>query len=131
MANYPLWKRLLVIGICVIGTIIMLPNAFYGRVETANDAREAVARGAELTPELERLTTQKFGRFQQVTPEIVLEVTFDYVQESKRHKAGYALRFPRIVRVRRDKPVQEIDTLEKVKQLAASTMASPGAGQEQ
>ena len=54
MANYPLWKRLLVIGICVIGTIIMLPNVFYGRVETANDAREAVARGAELTPELER-----------------------------------------------------------------------------
>ncbi len=53
MANYPLWKRLLVIGICLIGLIIALPNAFYGRVETANDARKAVERGAAPTPELE------------------------------------------------------------------------------
>ena len=58
-------------------------------------------------------------------PEIVLEVTFDYVQESKRHKAGYALRFPRIVRVRRDKPVAQIDTLETVRRLAE---ASVGVG---
>ena len=79
---------------------------------------------AELTPELERLTTAKFGRFQQVTPEVVLEVTFDYVQESKRHKAGYALRFPRIVRVRRDKPVAEIDTLDTVRRLAQEGIAA-------
>jgi DNA ligase-1 len=81
---------------------------------------------AELTPELEALTLQKFGRFQQVRPEIVLEVTFDYVQESRRHKAGYALRFPRIVRIRRDKPVAEIDTLDKVRQLATAN-GGPGA----
>ena len=86
---------------------------------------------AELTPELERLTTQKFGRFQQVTPEIVLEVTFDYVQESKRHKAGYALRFPRIVRVRRDKPVAQIDTLETVRRLAEATVVGAGADRDE
>ena len=51
-------------------------------------------------------------------PEIVVEVAFDNVQVSKRHKSGYALRFPRIVRLREDKPVAEIDTLATVAALA-------------
>ncbi len=46
-----------------------------------------------------------------------LEVTFDIVQKSARHKAGYALRFPRIVHVR-DEPPTEIDTLQRVRELA-------------
>jgi len=54
-----------------------------------------------------------------VRPEIVLEVAFDAVQPSTRHKSGYALRFPRIARWRHDKPVSEIDTLSRVRQLAA------------
>jgi DNA ligase-1 len=61
---------------------------------------------------------QKFGRYQQVRPEVVLEVTFDVVQRSARHKAGYALRFPRIVRLRDDKPASEVDTLAAVRALA-------------
>ncbi len=76
---------------------------------------------AELTTRLQALTVQKFGRFQQVRPEIVLEVTFDVVQKSARHKAGYALRFPRILRVRDDKPVAEIDTLATVRALAGES----------
>jgi DNA ligase-1 len=73
---------------------------------------------AALTERLQAITVQKFGRYQQVRPEIVLEVTFDVVQKSARHKAGYALRFPRILRVRDDKPVEEIDTLATVRGLA-------------
>lgn len=73
----------------------------------------------ELTARFEGMIVQRFGRFSQVRPEVVLEVTFDIVQESKRHKAGYALRFPRIVRIRDDKPVSEIDTLDRVRALAA------------
>jgi DNA ligase 1 len=73
---------------------------------------------AALTERLREATVQKFGRYQQVRPEIVLEVTFDIVQKSARHKAGYALRFPRILRVRDDKPVAEIDTLARVRELA-------------
>jgi DNA ligase-1 len=73
---------------------------------------------AELTTRFQELTVQRFGRFHQVRPEVVLEVTFDVVQPSSRHKAGYALRFPRIVRVRDDKPVSEIDTLARVRELA-------------
>jgi len=45
-------------------------------------------------------------------------VTFDAVQESKRHKSGYALRFPRILRLRDDKPLDKIDTLASVRALA-------------
>jgi DNA ligase-1 len=47
----------------------------------------------------------------------VLEVAFDSIQHSGRHLSGYALRFPRIVRIRDDKPVDEIDTLERVAEL--------------
>ena len=79
---------------------------------------------AELTTRLQALTVQRFGRFQQVRPEIVLEVTFDYVQASTRHKAGYALRFPRIVRVRDDKPAGEVDTLARVRTLAGEAVSS-------
>ena len=73
---------------------------------------------AGLTERLQALTVQKFGRYQQVRPEVVLEVTFDVVQKSARHKAGYALRFPRIVRLRDDKPAGEVDTLAAVRALA-------------
>ena len=52
---------------------------------------------------------------------VVIEVTFDRVQPSKRHKGGYALRFPRIVRLRPDKLPSEIDTLETVKKLAETS----------
>jgi len=52
MLNFPLWKRVLIIGVCVLGVLIALPNAFYARVESANDARAAIAAGEPETPEL-------------------------------------------------------------------------------
>ncbi|SRR6266436_3151198 len=66
-------------------------------------------------------TLQEFahGRVRVVEPRIVIEVTFDRVQPSNRHKGGFALRFPRIVRLRPDKTVDEIDTLESVRQLVS------------
>ena len=75
---------------------------------------------AEMTEWFRAHTIQEFahGRVRRVEPRIVIEVTFDRVQPSKRHKGGYALRFPRIVRLRPDKTVDEIDTLESVRKLA-------------
>jgi DNA ligase-1 len=75
---------------------------------------------AELTEWFRAHTLQEFahGRVRTVEPKIILEVTFDRVQESKRHKSGYALRFPRILRQRDDKTVEEIDTLDAVRKLA-------------
>ena len=65
-------------------------------------------------------TIQEFahGKVRTVEPQIVIEITFDRVQPSQRHKSGFALRFPRILRLRPDKPVSEIDTLETVRKLA-------------
>jgi len=65
-------------------------------------------------------TLQEFahGKVRTVEPLVVLEVTFDRVQASSRHKSGYALRFPRILRLRPDKPAGEIDTLQTVRRLA-------------
>jgi DNA ligase 1 len=75
---------------------------------------------AEMTEWFKAHTLQEFahGRVRVVEPRIVIEVTFDRVQPSNRHKGGYALRFPRIVRLRPDKTVDEIDTLESVRKLA-------------
>jgi len=73
---------------------------------------------AELTRRFETLTIERRPGWHRVRPEVVLEVTFDTVQRSARHPSGYALRFPRIVRVRDDKPVAEIDTLARVRELA-------------
>lgn len=76
---------------------------------------------AEMTEWFRQHTIQQFahGRVRIVEPQIVLEVTFDRVQPSNRHKSGFALRFPRIVRLRPDKRADEIDTLETVKKLAS------------
>ncbi|MCI0354174.1 MAG: ATP-dependent DNA ligase [Acidobacteria bacterium] len=52
-----------------------------------------------------------------VEPKIVLEVAFNAVMRSNRHDSGYALRFPRILRIRSDKPPAEIDTLERVREI--------------
>ncbi len=73
---------------------------------------------ANLTEWFKAHTIQDYGRFRRVEPKIVLEVAFDNVQASDRHASGYALRFPRILRVRDDKPVAEIDTIETVQAIA-------------
>lgn len=77
----------------------------------------------ELTEWFKAHTLQEFahGRVRIVEPTIVIEVTFDRVQRSNRHKSGYALRFPRILRLRPDKALAEIDTLETVKRLVEGT----------
>jgi DNA ligase-1 len=76
----------------------------------------------EMTEWFTRHTIREFahGRVRLVEPRMVIEVTFDRVQESKRHKSGYALRFPRILRLRPDKKSNEIDTLETVEKLVAA-----------
>ena len=62
-------------------------------------------------------TVQDFGRFRTVEPIVVIEVAFNGIQKSKRHASGYALRFPRIVRIRSDKTAADIDTIETVEQI--------------
>jgi DNA ligase-1 len=62
-------------------------------------------------------TTARFGPVREVEKKIVFEVGFDAAQLSGRHKSGVALRFPRILRLRTDKPPEEADRLESVRAL--------------
>ncbi|WP_422366062.1 cisplatin damage response ATP-dependent DNA ligase [Pelagibius sp.] len=62
-------------------------------------------------------TTERFGPVRAVKPGVVLEVAFDAVHRSKRHKSGVAMRFPRIHRIRWDKPVEEADVLPTLEKL--------------
>lgn len=68
-------------------------------------------------------TLEKFGPVRRVKPELVFELAFENIQLSTRHKAGIAVRFPRMVRWRKDKIAAEADTLEGVKTLLARTSA--------
>ncbi|MEO7312540.1 MAG: ATP-dependent DNA ligase [Chitinophagaceae bacterium] len=66
---------------------------------------------------VKRNSLEKFGPVRTVKPELVFEIAFEGIAASKRHKSGVALRFPRMSRWRKDKPVEEINTLEDLKML--------------
>jgi len=72
---------------------------------------------ATLTEHFKATTLQDFGRYRTVVPEVVVEIAFDRVTRSPRHRSGFAMRFPRIVRIRDDKTPAEIDTLATVEAL--------------
>ncbi|MET4896780.1 cisplatin damage response ATP-dependent DNA ligase [Sphingomonadaceae bacterium jetA1] len=62
-------------------------------------------------------TVQRFGPVREVEKTLVLEIAFDSIHESKRHKSGVAMRFPRIARIRTDKPAAEADRMEMLRRL--------------
>jgi DNA ligase-1 len=72
---------------------------------------------AELTEWFLSHTTADHGHLREVEPNIVLEVAFNAIMRSDRHDSGFALRFPRIVRVRQDKLPKEIDTVDDVERI--------------
>jgi DNA ligase-1 len=126
------WKR----GALTLDTVLMYAQRGHGkRSSFYSDYTFGAWRGAELVPvgkaysgftdeELQRLdrwirnnTVQRYGPVREVAPQIVLEIAFDSVHRSTRHKSGVAMRFPRVHRVRWDKPVGEADTLETLERL--------------
>jgi DNA ligase 1 len=70
-------------------------------------------------------TLEDRGFFRTVEPLMVLEVAFNNIMRSGRHASGFAMRFPRIVRIRTDKPVSEIDTVERVEEIYQSQVDKP------
>lgn len=77
----------------------------------------------ELTKILRQISTDRFGPVMVVRPEVLLEVAFDGVGKSSRHKSGYSLRFPRILRWRRDKAAEEADDLARVEEMYAASLS--------
>jgi DNA ligase 1 len=68
-------------------------------------------------------TTARFGPVREVEKSMVVEVAFDAVQHSNRHKSGVAMRFPRLARIRADKPAAEADRLETLMALVENRVA--------
>jgi DNA ligase-1 len=87
------------------GELVTIGKAYSGLTD---------AEIAEMTTFFEAHTIRRFGRYRQVEPVIVVEIAFDVIMRSARHKSGFALRFPRIVRLRPDKDPSEVDTLASV-----------------
>ena len=97
-----------------------------GRLVTIGKAYNGLtdAEIAAMTERLLALTVEDDGHYRTVRPEIVLEVAFNHLQRSARHASGYALRFPRIVRVRPDRSPDSASTLADVARLAAMVAAA-------
>ncbi|HEV8661134.1 MAG TPA: ATP-dependent DNA ligase [Thermoanaerobaculia bacterium] len=72
---------------------------------------------AQLTEHFQKTTIERYGSVLKVEPQIILEIAFDRIQESKRHKSGYAMRFPRIARIRDDKTIDQISTIDEVRRI--------------
>jgi DNA ligase-1 len=126
------WKR----GALTLDTVLMYAQRGHGkRSSFYSDYTFGAWRGDELVPvgkaysgftdeELRRLdlwvrnnTVRRWGPVREVSPQIVLEVAFDSVHRSTRHRSGVAMRFPRIHRIRWDKPFRDADTLETLERL--------------
>jgi DNA ligase-1 len=91
-------------------TLVPFAKAYSGLTDEEFRAVDAVIR---------KTTIEKFGPVRSVTPSLVFELGFEGIQQSPRHKSGIAVRFPRMLRLRADKKVEEADTLERLKELLA------------
>ncbi|MFC3226739.1 cisplatin damage response ATP-dependent DNA ligase [Marinibaculum pumilum] len=81
----------------------------------------------ELDRWVRRNTVNRFGPVREVEPGLVLEVAFDSVQRSRRHKSGLAMRFPRISRIRWEKPAEEADRLESLEAMLPDSLLAGAA----
>jgi DNA ligase-1 len=97
------------------GELLPVGKAYSGLTDDEIDA---------MTRRLESIAVDRRAGMRLVRPEVVLEVAFDGVQRSSRHASGFALRFPRIVRVRDDKRPEDADTIAAVEAIFASQVAS-------
>jgi DNA ligase-1 len=126
------WKR----GALTVDAVLMYAQRGHGkRSSFYSDYTFGAWRDGALVPvgkaysgftdeELRRLdrwvrdnTAERFGPVREVEPRLVLEIAFDSVHRSTRHKSGLALRFPRVHRIRWDKPAAEADTVETLARL--------------
>lgn len=80
----------------------------------------------QLTKQFKEITRARHGPVHVVEPQVVLEIAFDRIQESARHKSGYALRFPRIVRIRDDKTADQISTIDEVRRIYEGQLKREG-----
>jgi len=90
------------------GELVNIGKAYSGLTD------EEIARTTEL---FRRTARAQHGPVFELEPTLVLEIAFDRIQESKRHKSGYSMRFPRIVRIRDDKGLDDVSTIDDVRRI--------------
>ena len=90
------------------GTLVTIAKAYSGLTDAEIRKVNAFVR---------RNMVEKFGPVRTVKPELVFELAFEGLNRSSRHKSGIAVRFPRILRWRTDKPAAEADSLDSVRAL--------------
>ena len=76
---------------------------------------------------IRKTTIEKFGPVRSVRPSLVFELGFEGINKSTRHKSGIAVRFPRMLRIRDDKPLHEADTMAELEALLALQHGAPAA----
>jgi len=79
----------------------------------------------ELTARFTELIVVENGKELEFVPQVVFEVAFEEIQKSPTYNSGYALRFPRLVRVRDDKSPDDADTLDRIEQLYINQKGRP------
>jgi DNA ligase-1 len=87
------------------GELVTIGKAYSGLTD---------AELAEMTRWFEAHTLARHGRYRVVEPSVVVEVAFDVLMRSTRHRSGFALRFPRIARLRPDRTPADVDTIATV-----------------
>ena len=105
-------------GVWDAGRLVPIAKAYSGLTDEEIKKVDAFVR---------RHMVEKFGPVRTVAPELVFELAFEGLNRSTRHKSGVAVRFPRILRWRTDKPAAEADTLDNVKALLPADRNEPGA----
>ncbi len=118
MSQFPLWKKLTVIALCVIGLLIALPNLFYDRVEKSNDAAAAIARGAAMTPELQA----DLAGWPRFLPHDLINLGLDlrggaYVLVEVKTQSVHAERLEGLWPLLRDKLREQRDTVGSIRRL--------------
>ncbi len=129
------WWKWKVDALTIDGVLLYAQRGHGRRADLYTDFTFAVWKGDELVPfakaysgltdaEMKRLdafvkanTIERFGPVRSVIPKHVFEIGFEGIGPSPRHKSGVALRFPRILRWRTDKPIEEANTLQDLKDL--------------
>ena len=96
------------LGVWQDDQLVPVANAYSGLTSSENEAVDKWIKAN---------TLERFGPVRQVPPELVFELGFEGIQESTRHKSGIAMRFPRILRWRQDKPAREANTLQDAQAL--------------
>lgn len=99
--------------------LVAFTKAYSGLTDEEFKAVDAVIR---------QHTLEKFGPVRSVRPTLVFELAFEGIARSTRHKSGVALRFPRMQRIRHDKPLHEAGTVQDLEELLAKTPAKIGQG---